>query len=368
VKNNLTIIKIILITILLFISLDLLVGKYIYKNLIRSNFVDIDTSFGVRDNVYDHKFKPNYNALTGWGESRYRLCTDSNGFRNSCSNQFENLKDFDIGFIGDSFTEPVGLNYEESFVGLISSHLKKKKIANLAVTSYSPSIYYSKINFLLSKGYKFKEIIVFIDLSDMVDDTVCYKLNNNIVERRKSFLKCYDRKLTLKGKIENFFRDNFKLTHESYIIINNKLTDINLTSYKVPYSVTNHPRSDWTHDYKQENYNNFSYDESMNILLFNMQKLSNLLKDNEIDLSVAVYPWPGTLKYDIHNNRQLNVWKNFCFSNCKIFYDFMIPFYDLLKHDSFINVYKKVYIENDQHFNKEGNKIIAESFLKLYKD
>ena len=48
-KNNLTIIKIILITILLFISLDLLVGKYVYKKLIRSNFLDIETSFGVRD-------------------------------------------------------------------------------------------------------------------------------------------------------------------------------------------------------------------------------------------------------------------------------------------------------------------------------
>ena len=46
----------------------------------------------------------------------------------------------------------------------------------------------------------------------------------------------------------------------------------------------------------------------------------------------------------------------------------MIPFYDLLKQNSFTDVYKKVYIENDQHFNEEGNKIIAESFLKLYKD
>ena len=189
-----------------------------------------------------------------------------------------------------------------------------------------------------------------------------------MVERRKSFLKCYDQELILKDRIKNLFRENFRLTHESYKIINNKLKDINLINYEVPYSVTNHPRSDWTHDYKKNNYNNFSYEESINILLTNMQKLANLLKDNKIDLSVAVYPWPGTLKYDIHENRHLSVWKNFCVSNCKNFYDFMIPFYDLLKQNSFTDVYKKVYIENDQHFNEEGNKIIAESFLKLYKD
>ena len=53
---------------------------------------------------------------------------------------------------------------------------------------------------------------------------------------------------------------------------------LNLYSYKVPNKITNHPRSDWTHNYKKENYNNLSYQESINILLSNMEKLSKLLK------------------------------------------------------------------------------------------
>ena len=98
------------------------------------------------------------------------------------------------------------------------------------------------------------------------------------------------------------------------------------------------------------------------------KKLSKLLKDNKIDLSLAVYPWPGTLKYDSENNKQVEIWQNFCILHCKKFYNFMKPFYNLLKNDDFTNVYRKVYIENDQHFNEEGNKIIAENFLKLYKE
>ena len=43
-----------------------------------------------------------------------------------------------------------------------------------------------------------------------------------------------------------------------------------------------------------------------------MEKLSKLLKDNKIDLSLAVYPWPGTLKYDSENNKQVEIWQNFC--------------------------------------------------------
>ena len=62
------------------------------------------------------------------------------------------------------------------------------------------------------------------------------------------------------------------------------------------------------------------YEESIDILLFNMEKLSILLRDNKIDLSVAVYPWPGTLKHDTQDNKQTEIWKNFCITNCKKFY------------------------------------------------
>ena len=131
----------------------------------------------------------------------------------------------------------------------------------------------------------------------------------------------------------------------------------------MPVRVTNHPRSDWTHNYKKENYNNFSYQESTETILFNMEKLSKLLKDNKIDLSIAVYPWPGTLKYDSEDNKQVEIWENFCISRCKKFYNFMKPFYNLLKYDEFADVYNKIYIDGDQHFNEEGNTIIAENFL-----
>ena len=47
-----------------------------------------------------------------------------------------------------------------------------------------------------------------------------------------------------------------------------------------------------------------------------MNKLERLLK-NKIELSVAVYPWPGTLKNDIEENKHLKIWKNFWKINVK---------------------------------------------------
>ena len=97
-----------------------------------------------------------------------------------------------------------------------------------------------------------------------------------------------------------------------------------------------------------------------------MEKLSNLLKKNNIDLSVAIYPLPGTLKYDVENNKHAQLWNNFCSAKCKKFYDFMPTFFNMQNKEGFSSLYKKIYIRDDVHFNEEGNRIIAESFLKLY--
>ena len=101
-------------------------------------------------------------------------------------------------------------------------------------------------------------------------------------------------------------------------------------------------------------------------MLKNMNELYDLLQKNNISLSIAVYPWPGTLKNDVENNKQTILWREFCKNNCKNFYNFMKPFFEISKNKEFYEVYKMFYIENDHHFNELGNKIIADNFLKLY--
>ena len=101
-----------------------------------------------------------------------------------------------LGFIGQSVLSGGVI----TFVGIISSNLVDKKIANLSAASYSPSIYYSKINHLLSQGYKFKEIIVFMDITELRNETVCYRLKNDRVLERKTYKECFPQSKT-KGKL-----------------------------------------------------------------------------------------------------------------------------------------------------------------------
>ena len=152
--NLFKLLKIFLISISFFLFLDLTIGKYTYKKFIVKNLRDIDLKeLSARDEIYDHKVATNYNSLVGWGDKRYKFCTDNNGFRISCNKKDKNLKNFDIAFIGDSFTEGTGYKYEETFVGLIERKFSNKKIANLGLSSYIPSIYLTKIKKLLNNGY-----------------------------------------------------------------------------------------------------------------------------------------------------------------------------------------------------------------------
>ena len=366
-KSNLrNFLKFCFMIIIFFIILDSTVGKYVYKKYVREQLLDINPNFSKIDEIYDHKFPKNFNAIGGWGNLRYKLCTDNNGFRTACNKKEKSIKKFDIAFIGDSFTEGLGYDYEQTFVGIIEKKLFDKKIANLSMSSYSPSIYYTKLKKLISEGYEFDEVIVFLDLSDLTDDILCYKvINDQRVVRRNTFETCFNNfNAKEKNKFSQFIERHLKFTHIFLSLFDKKEKE---NSIKFLNAI-NHSRAEWTYNYNKRFYNNMKLDESIEISKKSMENLYKLLKKNSIHLSVAVYPWPGTLKYDQLDNKQFIIWKNFCEDKCKKFYNFMPVFFENFNNKNFYDSYLKFFIKNDFHFNEEGNKLIAESFLIQYQD
>ena len=51
---------------------------------------------------------------------------------------------------------------------------EKIEFLNAGVISYSPTIYYNKIRYLLDAGLKFDEVVVLSDLSDVQDEAIAY--------------------------------------------------------------------------------------------------------------------------------------------------------------------------------------------------
>ena len=97
-----------------------------------------------------------------------------------------------------------------------------------------------------------------------------------------------------------------------------------------------------------------------------MEKTFNLLKQNNIKMSLAVYPWPQQLQFDKVNSKPVKMWKKFCENKCENFINFFPVFFKEKEKSSFLEVYKKYYFWNDVHFNKTGNQLIANKLLDIF--
>ena len=142
----------------------------------------------IPSDVFNHGFSPNHYGMQTWSNYLYEICTDENAFKISCKNRLvASGKKFDIAFIGDSFTEGIGMTYENTFVGMYADNHRDLKIANLGVSSYSPIIYFTKIKSLLDSGFEFKKVVVFIDVSDIQDEAMFKTENGRVTYDKVNF-------------------------------------------------------------------------------------------------------------------------------------------------------------------------------------
>ena len=138
-----------------------------------------ERSARVANPVYDHGFAPNFDGYDVWGEVRYRLVTNSLGFKDASTRNVP-MKSLArrILLIGDSFAE--GDRHElRRFLRRPARSGRagardKIEFLNAGVASYSPSIYYKKIKYLLDSGLQFDEVVVFSDTSDVTDEANSY--------------------------------------------------------------------------------------------------------------------------------------------------------------------------------------------------
>jgi hypothetical protein len=133
----------------------------------------------VYDPIYDHGLAPKFDGYDIWGEARYRLITNSLGFKDASTRDVPLQSPARrILLIGDSFAEGIGLPFESTFAGLLEqagqSRPDRVEFLDAGVASYSPSIYYKKIKHLLDLGLKFDEVVLLSDSSDVEDEASSY--------------------------------------------------------------------------------------------------------------------------------------------------------------------------------------------------
>lgn len=388
---------IISITTALFLTLDFFFGARILTAIRKSE------PFRIQHSIYHHTLTPNYHGVGRWGDWTYKMCTNLHGFKDRCDAPANESKSYDVAFMGDSFTEGIGLPFEESFVGRVSNDNPDLRIANLGVVSYSPAIYLAKLKDLYAKGYSFKHVIVFIDIGDVYDEANAYDLHDEtvVVDKGEPY--------PLRGLryLRRFASQNFPLTGEAWVQVrkipkqfianqptgpiaspvltlparmasspNSESPERTLKTEPAQTTHTdekpfvqniyegiylkNYPKSEWTYNTKSTEYGPDGVMGTLEKMKREMDALYILTKNNGSTLSIGVYPWPGQILHDIEDSLQVRTWREFCSTRCLHFYNAFPIFFNLAQESSKDSVVQKYYYAGDAHFNSLGNKIVAD--------
>jgi len=318
----------------------------------------IERYYRVKHDVYHHTLATNISHSDAqWGPIGYRVNTNSLGFKDSAAREVKLESDKQrIVLMGDSFTEGVGYEYSETFAGQLDNALinRKIEILNAAATSYSPIIYLRKTEYLLNDiGLKFDHMIVFIDISDIEDEAIHYEFDEN----RNVIYAPSSKENELDERIKQFITQNTILLSNLRILLRKLKSDKGLSKKGIENSLNIH-RGLWTHN--EAAYKHYG-EKGIRLALERMGKLSSLLKEKNIKLTIAVYPWPDQILHGELDSRQVTIWRNWAEEQNVGFINLFSAF---LNGEKAEEVIKKYYILGDVHWNKDGHDLVAANVLK----
>jgi hypothetical protein len=320
----------------------------------------------VYDPVYDHGFAPNFDGYDVWGEVRYRLITDSLGFKDASSREVPLKSDAHrILLIGDSFAEGIGQSFETSFTGLLAEEGGRRgdkiEFLNAGVASYSPSIYYKKIKYLLERGLKFDEVVLLSDSSDVEDEATSYFCIDDDPKYQSLCTTPAGVGPPSSAPKRDFFIDHFVITNRVRILLKRWVQS--WLGNRRRAIEQDHNRIGWTTENPDPaRYKPLGIDGGIARSLQNMTRLSDLLASRGIPLTIVVYPWAQQIAQNDRDSRQVALWRDFCRTRCKAFIDLFPVYFAAADRDK--DWYEHLYILGDDHFSAAGNRMMFEELKK----
>ena len=293
-----------------------------------------------------------------WGHLSSPLYTNSLGFKDRDIRKLSLMSSNPrLLFIGDSFTEGIGIEYQKTFVGQVDEALSPDgtEILNAAVSSYSPVIYFKKIEYLLETvGLDFDHLIVFLDISDIEDEVKRYELRDGRV-------------IGLKGKasrVKEFVYEYTGLMKNIWTLVLNvqkwmSPSHEDLRSDEERRYGINQKKSLWTMD--EDVFQEYGV-EGLKKAQYHMELLYQLLQKHGKEMTLAVYPWPDQIvQRDLHS-KQVTVWEEWAKQHSLRFFNFFPLF--IAQQEEPKQVLEKYFIEGDVHWNERGHQLIADELLR----
>ena len=331
------------------------------RNLFRVN--DDPTGLRRKDPEYHHGLAAKRVTTDEWGTLEYPVTTNSLGFKDATTRDVPLQPAGErIMFMGDSFTEGIGVPYEQTWVGRVDKALSAQGIAvlNGGVASYCPKTVYYKTKALLARGLRLTAIVFFIDVSDMADDLIF----NDFVPTNKDADDVWTGRYEKTPTRPTFTQ--FSLIYRTLLKRWNqdpwKLTLFTDARTGERFVLDNQERETWTRGRQP-----VWLPAAEGSVAYYVSKLAALCNAHRITFEVAIYPWPPEIEANDAHSRYRNFWLKYCAEQHLSCYDLHDPFFpadpalrqQLLVQD---------FIPNDVHWSAAGHQVVASEWLRQYRE
>ena len=320
---------------------------------------DVERAYRRRHPYYDHDLVPRYSGSAAWGPRDYAIRTNSLGFRDESPREIPSRTSaFRLILIGDSFTEGSGVEWDSTFAGILARQYAPEGVdlLNAGVDSYSPAIYWKKIEYLLEReSVQMDAVVVFLDMSDINDEAWGYRIDaaGHVIEGTYHELTGWNRWLRL-------WRHN-SLTYSAAARAVRTLWPP--ASSAVCPDIPVDCRAAWaTSPEVMDLYGR----DGLRRADEHLTRLAALLRARGIPLTLVVYPWPQQLRWNDRSSLQVTYWEQWARREQVDFIELFTAFFaqaDALGTDEAMT---RFFIPDDIHWNTQGHRVVADAFARRY--
>jgi lysophospholipase L1-like esterase len=316
--------------------------------------------------TYNHGFAQMVDAVDTWGNLRFRMRTNSLGFKDATNREVPPQRapgHRRVVLIGDSFTEGIGYEYDQTFAGILARELADERIEvlNAGVTLYAPAIYYRKTKFLVEDvGLEFDELVVFIDLSDIQEEAQFYDIDEHdrVTMHVPVWASAWIGNVTAAQRFRSMLKRNSVVIRFADLVLDAFTNEATARPAALPSGpALDEPRALWTVDDKWfEEFGRVGLEKARR----DMDRLTAFLAGRGIALTIVVYPWPDQVVRRDLESRQVTSWREWADERGARFVNLFPAFFEADP----ATVLQRYYIPGDMHFNAAGNQLIAAEFLE----
>jgi len=348
--------------------LILVVGAdFLARRIVQLNRETTVGSGRTRHPVYHHGFHPDYEWQDRFGPIRVRMVSNSLGMRDGERRVVPPVGDRPrILLIGDSYTEGVGVPWEETFAGRLQAALAPRgvEVLNAGVVSYTPILERIKIRHLYEdEGLRFDRVVLFLDLSDVKDDLF---YEEDAAGRARPIPYGPFASQAGWGRWVEKFSDVCETRIEPNFVLLGALA----RNIKIPLRQLSRKElgpqgafaalPEFVRDYELGDIPQREIAErGLRQCAENLSRLAGYLRERGIPMTLVIYRWPQYRMPAAGEARYPKYWRAWAEQN-------RVDFIDLFGLFDGREPVRQWHLEGDDHWNGRGHAVVAEALLERW--